>query len=342
MHGVTQPSSLAPGIQAGSRPSAAATLRLAANEAPEHQRPALLSAFFERMGVRYDTEPTGDAPVEIDLTVQALPGLQLMSGQMLGARVRRIRESNDPTDDVGLIVNPAGHHLLSQRGREIVLGEGEAALVSLVDPLISVQRPPGRMLALRLPMPPLASRLAGGGDCFMRRIPQSSAALRLLTGYHGIVSQQLMRASLDAQHQVVSHFYDLTAVAIGATRDAAELAEGYGLRAARLHAIKQDIAKHLSQPGLSITALALRHGCTPRFIQRLFESEGTSLTDYVLTQRLASSRRMLADPRRDGEKISTIALDAGFGDLSYFNRVFRQRYGDTPSAIRAFARAVQQ
>jgi AraC-like DNA-binding protein len=86
----------------------------------------------------------------------------------------------------------------------------------------------------------------------------------------------------------------------------------------------------------------LRHGCTPRFIQRLFESEGTSLTDYVLTQRLASSRRMLADPRRDGEKISTIALDAGFGDLSYFNRVFRQRYGDTPSAIRAFARAVQQ
>ena len=250
MHGVTQPSSLAPGIQAGSRPSAAATLRLAANEAPEHQRPALLSAFFERMGVRYDTEPTGDAPVEIDLTVQALPGLQLMSGQMLGARVRRIRESNDPTDDVGLIVNPAGHHLLSQRGREIVLGEGEAALVSLVDPLISVQRPPGRMLALRLLMPPLASRLAGGGDCFMRRIPQSSAALRLLTGYHGIVSQQHMRTSLDAQHQVVSHFYDLTAVAIGATRDAAELAEGYGLRAARLHAIKQDIAKHLSQPAL--------------------------------------------------------------------------------------------
>ena len=217
MHGVTQPSSLAPGIQAGSRPSAAATLRLAANEAPEHQRPALLSAFFERMGVRYDTEPTGDAPVEIDLTVQALPGLQLMSGQMLGARIRRIRESNDPTDDVGLIVNPAGHHLLSQRGREIVLGEGEAALVSLVDPLISVQRPPGRMLALRLPMPPLASRLAGGGDCFMRRIPQSSAALRLLAGYHGIVSQQHMRTSLDAQHQVVSHFYDLTAVAIGAT-----------------------------------------------------------------------------------------------------------------------------
>jgi AraC-like DNA-binding protein len=33
-----------------------------------------------------------------------------------------------------------------------------------------------------------------------------------------------------------------------------------------------------------------------------------------------------------------IAFDAGFGDLSYFNRVFRQRYGDTPSGIRMLAR----
>ena len=122
------------------------------------------------------------------------------------------------------------------------------------------------------------------------------------------------------------------------TRDAAELAEGCGLRAARLHAIKQDIAKHLSQPGLSITALALRHGCTPRFIQRLFEREGTSFTDYVLTQRLACAHRLLTDLRHAGEKISTIAFDAGFGDVSYFNRAFRQRYGDTPSAIRMLAR----
>jgi hypothetical protein len=32
-----------------------------------------------------------------------------------------------------------------------------------------------------------------------------------------------------------------------------------------------------------------------------------------------------------GEKISTIVFDAGFGDVSYFNRVFRQHDGDTPS-----------
>ena len=43
------------------------------------------------------------------------------------------------------------------------------------------------------------------------------------------------------------------------------------------------------------------------------------------------------DPRRAGDKISTIALDAGFSDLSYFNRAFRQLYGDTPSGVRVQA-----
>jgi AraC-like DNA-binding protein len=62
--------------------------------------------------------------------------------------------------------------------------------------------------------------------------------------------------------------------------------------------------------------------------------EGTTLTDYLLAQRLARAHRMLTDPRRAAEKISTIAFDAGFGDLSYFNRVFRRQYGETPSAAR--------
>ena len=33
--------------------------------------------------------------------------------------------------------------------------------------------------------------------------------------------------------------------------------------------------------------------------------------------------------------IRTIAFEAGFGDLFYFNHVFRRRYGATPSDIRA-------
>jgi AraC-like DNA-binding protein len=43
----------------------------------------------------------------------------------------------------------------------------------------------------------------------------------------------------------------------------------------------------------------------------------------------------MSDSTRAGDKIATIALDAGFCDVSYFNRAFRQLYGETPSGIRA-------
>jgi AraC-like DNA-binding protein len=84
-----------------------------------------------------------------------------------------------------------------------------------------------------------------------------------------------------------------------------------------------------------VASIAAQHGIMPRYIQPLFEGEGTTFTDYVLTQRLARAHRILTDPRISGRKISTIAFDIGFGDLSYFNRTFRRRYGATPSDFRA-------
>jgi AraC-like DNA-binding protein len=313
-------------------------LHLATDDDVEQERPARLREFFERLGIRYDAKAMTGDPIEVGVTLQGLPGLQIISGRLQGARFRRIRENNDPTEDVALIVNPSGVHYLAQRGREIVLGDGEAALVTLTDNLESAHRPPGGLFVLRVPSLALAPRVSGLTDCALRRIPRDNPALKLLTEYTNITRQDEIHADSGLQPIIVSHFYDLMAVAVGATRDAAELAQGNGLRAARLHAMKQDIARNLDQGDLSVAAIALRHGCTPRYVQRLFEQEGTSFTDYVLTQRLARAHSLLTDARRADDKISTIALDAGFGDLSYFNRTFRQRYGDTPSAIRMLAR----
>jgi len=55
-------------------------------------------------------------------------------------------------------------------------------------------------------------------------------------------------------------------------------------------------------------------------------------------QRLLRAHRMLSDPARAQRPIGAIAFEVGFGDLSYFNRAFRRRYGVTPSDVRANAR----
>ena len=59
---------------------------------------------------------------------------------------------------------------------------------------------------------------------------------------------------------------------------------------------------------------------------------------FLLDQRLSRAHRMLSNPVLAERTISTIAYEAGFGDLSHFNRAFLRRYGATPSDVRARSR----
>jgi AraC-like DNA-binding protein len=128
--------------------------------------------------------------------------------------------------------------------------------------------------------------------------------------------------------------HDLIAMALGATRDAAAVANGRGMRAARLKAVKADIAANLTAGDLSVIAVALRQRVTPRYIHMLFDSEGTTFSQLVLAERLARAHRLLLDTRHPQQSIAAIAYASGFGDLSYFNHAFRRRYGATPSEVR--------
>jgi AraC-like DNA-binding protein len=83
--------------------------------------------------------------------------------------------------------------------------------------------------------------------------------------------------------------------------------------------------------------LARRHRLQPRYIQRLFETDGTTFSEFLVGQRLAHAHRMLTDPRKLDQNIGAVAFACEFGDLSYFNRCFRSLYGSVPSHFRAMA-----
>jgi AraC-like DNA-binding protein len=124
------------------------------------------------------------------------------------------------------------------------------------------------------------------------------------------------------------------AVALGATRDAAEFARGRGVRAARLHAIKKDIVANLDRD-FSPDVIAGRHGISARYVRMLFEEQGTTFTEFVREERLVQAHRMLTNARLAHMRIADIAYEAGFNDLSYFNRMFRRRFALAPGEVRA-------
>ena len=99
----------------------------------------------------------------------------------------------------------------------------------------------------------------------------------------------------------------------------------------------KDILEQLPDPGLGIEAVARRQGITPRYVQRLFETQETTFSNFVRDQRLDLAFRMLRERASASCTITTIAFDAGFSDVTSFNRAFRRRFEATPSEVRASA-----
>jgi transcriptional regulator GlxA family with amidase domain len=65
------------------------------------------------------------------------------------------------------------------------------------------------------------------------------------------------------------------------------------------------------------------------------EISGAPFTARLTELRLQRAFALLGEPGPG--RISDIALEAGFSDISHFNRLFRARFGDTPRGVRGKA-----
>jgi AraC-like DNA-binding protein len=71
-----------------------------------------------------------------------------------------------------------------------------------------------------------------------------------------------------------------------------------------------------------------------RYLHKLFEAKHHTVSLYIKGRRLDQARRDLLDPRLAHRPISAIAYACGFGDLSGFNRAFKDAYAVTPKELR--------
>jgi AraC-like DNA-binding protein len=278
-----------------------------------------------------DVDVDVNAPFWLDATTRLLPELALYIGGASPMRTLARREAIEG-ETIGLMMVLAGEAVLRSRDTELVLDPGAAAFGRPVN--LMGTRSDTRLISLRLSPKLLAPLVPDLADISLVSLSPATEPMRLLASYLKMLDAEDTITSREAAHLAALHVHDLTALALGATRDAAVLASRRSGPAARLATIKQDILAHLAEPDLSVASVARRQGLSPRYIHKLFEMNGTTYSEFVVGQRLGKAHRMLTDIRFAGVSIADVALTVGFGDLSYFNRTFRRRFGATPSETR--------
>ena len=322
-------------------PNGDLAFRFLTDEWPERDRVEATRKLYGRTIMRrtflpHEFEPLGDGPLQLDVACHTLPDLGLAYVTCSDVRVQRTRK-HLVDDHLALNINLSGGRTVSHCGREVSTREGEAILTTGAEACDATLRE-SRFISLRFPAKAIAASARNLDDHLARPIGRDSKALRLLIGYAGMLQDANATATPDLRQLAATHIHDLVSLTLGATRDGAEVAKERGARAARLHAIKADIVDNVSRSDLSVTPIAARHRLPVRYVQRLFETEGISFTQFVLEQRLARARQLLIDPRLAHYKMSMVAIEAGFSNMSYFYETFRRRYGASPSDVRAQAR----
>ena len=83
---------------------------------------------------------------------------------------------------------------------------------------------------------------------------------------------------------------------------------------------------------LSLKSLSSMCFITPSYLSNLFKQEtGTTLTDYINTQRIHRAARLLCASSRG---VADVAEEVGILDVNYFTKIFKKTMGATPTVYR--------
>jgi AraC-like DNA-binding protein len=94
------------------------------------------------------------------------------------------------------------------------------------------------------------------------------------------------------------------------------------------------IDRRFGDAELGAAALAAQFRCSERYVHRLFATTGRSVGEHVTEKRLTAATRDLLDPACGRKSIAEIAFEAGFRDISHFNRLFKRSNGLAPREFR--------
>jgi len=175
--------------------------------------------------------------------------------------------------------------------------------------------------------------LAANSSEYRFALPMLPAAQRTMACVVGLQAIDRRCGSLEIEEAVAA----ITAEVVSRASEHAAIRTRTPARVERRIA---DIVRHMSETANdphSLADLAAAAGLSRfHFLRTFRQVVGMSPHQYLLTLRMRRAATRLLET---SQAVSAVAFDAGFNDLSTFNRRFRHLFGLTPLEFRACSRA---
>lgn len=286
--------------------------------------------------VDLECRPVSGMAFEASVEGSCLEGLSVARIEASAHRVERRSSAISRASEESLIFNfvLSGVAMAQQDGRSVVLRAGDGTVCDAQRPYSLRFDDAFKILTIKMARSAIAHRAGSIHRITATSFGESSQMCPILFGYLVSFSKQASLLPPAASEKVARNFTELLAAAL----DEVILASPLPLseyRATALMRVRDFVERHLDVCELDTSMVSTALNLSPRYINKLFEAENTSLTRYIWRRRLERAAADLQDPARAGLGISAIAMAHGFNDLSHFSRAFRQRFDLSPRAYRA-------
>jgi AraC-like DNA-binding protein len=243
------------------------------------------------------------------------------------------REAQDIRHDFGenlfLLIQLEGSCGIEQRGQQAMISPGDCILVDSSRPSIFYFGGSySNHISVHMPRQLLFTKASQALDV-SRKLP-SADPLSVMLG--SLVAKLI---EVDANDKRTPHLqrllFDATRQAF-ATQEEIEILPHADSSGERLEIVQVLIDRHLTDESLTPRWLAEKLGISMRTLQDDFNVTGTTPTSLIRLRRLHLAKEQLQHHRGQNAKlnIAELALAAGFNDISYFNRSFRELFKCTP------------
>ena len=228
-----------------------------------------------------------------------------------------------------------GQALVVQDGREAVLRPGDFALYDCSRPYTIEGAGNFRMLVCMLPRAVLGVEPARIGRMTATRIGgEGGIAWAVAPFLERLADLAIRDEASQATDRVVESVVELVeslcvSVIDGDDRPRSTSRAELLLRA---HAYARS---RLGDPALAPGEIAAAVHVSRRYLDRLFEEDGSSVSAWIRQRRLEGCRRDLLDPSRAGETVASIGNRWGLTNPAHLSRLFRDAYGVSPTEYRA-------
>ncbi len=243
-------------------------------------------------------------------------------------------QANKNPEGVMLDIVWSGRYRYEAPGKSIELLPGDAVFApnKVADTLTALE--PAELRAVHIPAQYVEHVFGDVSGLSGRVLRHQQPESRLLTAYLQAVHQTAGLNDPRTREIIGQQIVDLVVTAVGRTHEEAIAMAERGLKSARFKLASDEIRRSLTEPMLNAHRVAGKLGLSERYIQRLFEENGLTVSQFILDERLKQTRRALGDPGQDLRSIADIAYGIGFSDITHFNRAFKRRFGETPSVMR--------